>query len=114
MRAGPHLSPVAKSQNLLFISGQLARNAQGQIAGDIEQQTQQVMSNLENILKSNGLKLEHVIKTTVWLRRATDFDLFNQTYAQILNHVRPARSTLVSELLFPEALIEVEAIAACP
>jgi len=72
------------------------------------------MSNLENLLKLHGLKLEHVIKTTVWLRHASDFNLFNQTYSQILNKVLPARSTLVSELLFPEALIEIEAVAEYP
>lgn len=111
MTPGPHLSRVSTAQNLVFVSGQLARNTEGKIAGGIEQQTQQVMSNLENALKSVGLELEHLVKTTIWLRDAADFDLFNLTYARILQNVRPARSTLVSELLFPEALIEIEAVA---
>src|SRR6185437_3826006 len=109
----PHLSSWKEASPLIFISGQLPFDANGHISADgIAEQTYQVMRNLVGVLKSAGLELQDVVKTTVWLRNAEDFILFDKSYAEALGGVRPARSTVVSALVHPKALVEIEAIAA--
>lgn len=111
MRA-PHLSAWKEASSVIFTAGQLAFDSAGQIsAEDIEGQTLQCLRNLEAVLKSAGLEWRHVVKTTVWLRSAADFPLFDATYSKHLGEVRPARSTVVSALVHPKALIEIEAVA---
>lgn len=107
----PHLSTAVPAGPLVFCSGQLAFDAQGDIAGDVGAQTRLCLQNLASVLTSHGLALGDVVKTTVWLRHAEDFAAFNATYAQIFGAHRPARSTVVSGLALPAALVEIEAIA---
>lgn len=111
MRA-PHLSVWKEAAPLIFISGQLPFDATGQIsAQDIAGQTVQALRNLEAVLKSAALELRDVVKTTVWLRNAADFPLFNESYGEFFGEIRPARSTVVSALVHPNALVEIEATA---
>ena len=111
----PHLSPWTEAGPLIFVSGQLPFNASGAIsATDIGGQTQQALKNLESALRSAGVGLSDVIKTTVWLAKAADFATFNETYAAAFGEVKPARSTVVCALVLPEALVEIEAVARRP
>lgn len=111
MRA-PHLSAWKEAAPLIFISGQLPFDSTGQIsADDIAAQTLQTLRNLQGVLKSAALDLQDVVKTTVWLRNAADFALFNETYAEFFGAIKPARSTVVCALVHPKALIEIEATA---
>jgi 2-iminobutanoate/2-iminopropanoate deaminase len=108
----PHFSPWKEAAPLIFISGQLAFDANGQIsAEDIAGQTLQVLRNLDAVLKGAALELRDVVKTTVWLRNVGDFAAFDESYARFFGEVKPARSTVVSALVHPKALIEIEAIA---
>ena len=111
MRA-PHLSPWKEAAPLIFVSGQLPFDSTGQITThDIAGQTLQALHNLEAVLKSAALDLRDVVKTTVWLRNAADFPKFNETYAEFFGEIKPARSTVVSALVHPKALVEIEATA---
>ncbi len=108
----PHLSPWTEAASLVFISGQLPFDASGQIPHtDVAQQTTQALQNLEAVLSKAGLRLHDIVKTTIWLRRDTDFGAFNESYARFFGEIRPARSTVVSALVHPAALVEIEAIA---
>lgn len=108
----PHFSPWIDAASLVFVSGQLAFDATGRIVGsDVSGQTTQVLRNLESVIEKAGLKLANVIKTTVWLRNQSDFASFNESYANYFGEIRPARSTVVSALVHPDALVEIEAIA---
>jgi len=108
----PHLSAWKEASPLTFISGQLPFDSNGQISvEDIVGQTLQALRNLETVLKSAALELRDVVKTTVWLRNAADFPLFDASYAKFFGEIRPARSTVVSALVLPKALIEIEATA---
>jgi 2-iminobutanoate/2-iminopropanoate deaminase len=62
-------------------------------------------------LEGAGLGLQDIVKTTVWLRREADFAAFNDSYARFFGQIRPARSTVISALVHPAALVEIEAIA---
>ena len=108
----PHFSPFVVAGDLVFVSGQLAFDAASAIvAGGVEAQTRQVLANVEAVLAGAGLGLRDLVKTTVFITRAEDFPLFNQTYAAVLGEHRPARSTVVTGLAVPGALVEIEAIA---
>lgn len=108
----PHLSPWTEAASLVFISGQLPFDASGQIPHtDVAQQTTQALQNLEAVLSKAGLRLRDIVKTTIWLRRDTDFGVFNESYARFFGEIRPARSTVVSALVHPAALVEIEAVA---
>lgn len=92
-----------------MLSGQLAlRN--GRIVGaTIEEQTDVAIDNIAALLAPLGKGLADVAKVTVWLSQATDFAAFNAAYARRFARPFPARSTVVSQLLIPDALVEIEA-----
>lgn len=107
-----HYSAAVEAGGLLFISGQLALDEQSRIAGaDIVTQTRKSLENLDNVLAGNGLDRTDVVKVTIWLTRASDFAGFNETYACFFGDHKPSRSTVVSGLVLPDALIELEAVA---
>ncbi len=105
----PHFSPLYRAGELGFVSGQLAFR-DGRLEGDVIAQTRQVLHNLEHILAEAGLDLRAVVKTTAWICRTEDFPEFNATYAEVFGDHKPARSTLVSALAVPGALVEIEAV----
>jgi 2-iminobutanoate/2-iminopropanoate deaminase len=111
----PHLARWTEARGFVFVSGQLPFDAARQIVGDaIAPQTAQALENLEAALREAGLDRSHVVKVTVWLAAKSDFAGFNDAYAAFFGAHRPARSTVVSELLAPNALVEIEAVAARP
>jgi 2-iminobutanoate/2-iminopropanoate deaminase len=86
--------------------------ASGEVIGkDIDEQTRQVMHNLEAILKEAGSGFDRVVKTTVFLARMEDFPRFNQIYGEFLGDAKPARVTVEVSRLPKNVLIEVDAIA---
>lgn len=110
----PHLAAARAAGDLLFISGQLAVGFGGRLLGEtVQAQTQQCLANLETVLAAHGLRRENVVKTTVWLKPPPDVEAFNVIYGRFFGEHRPAQSILCSELTIPEALVAIEAIAAC-
>jgi len=109
---GPYSMGV-KTGNLVFLSGQLGLNpATGEfVEGGIVEQTRQSLSNLENVLKSNGLGMENVVKTTVFLKDMNDFSKMNAVYGSFFKGDYPARSTIEVSALPKNGRIEIEAIA---
>ncbi len=113
----PHFSPARLQDGWIFVSGQMAFDAQWRIAGDtVAEQTQCCLARIGAILGTHGAALADVVKTTVWLTRLEDFAAFNRSYAQAFAGVAepPARSTVRADLMVPRALVEIEAIARMP
>jgi 2-iminobutanoate/2-iminopropanoate deaminase len=109
------LSKAVRAGNLIFVSGQLGLKTDGTLAGsDIEAQTRQCFDNIKAILTEAGCSLAHVIKSTVWLVDRNDFGRFNQIYAEYYPARPPARSTVISGLVVPGALVEIETLAYAP
>ena len=106
-----HLAPFVDADPLIFLSGQLAFDAQGQIEGDIGAQTRRCLQRCRDVLQGLGLDLHDVVKATAWLRHADDFAAFNAAYAEVFGAHKPARSTVVSALVIAAALVEIELIA---
>ncbi len=106
-------SQAVKYESLIFISGQIALNPKtNEIEGKtIEEQTKQVLKNIDAILKEAGLTRNHVIKTTIYLKNINDFSKVNAIYNEFFGEHKPARATIEVSNLPKDALIEIEAIA---
>jgi 2-iminobutanoate/2-iminopropanoate deaminase len=108
------ISPARTCGNLLFLSGQLGFLPSGGLADGIEAQTEHAVAAITRILGDHGASLSHVVRTGVWLVHGSDFTAFNAVYARLFENPYPARSTVVSQLLVPGALVEIEAVACLP
>jgi 2-iminobutanoate/2-iminopropanoate deaminase len=109
---GAPYSQAIKSGDLVFVSGQLGlKPGDAQISGTIQEQTEQIFSNLAAILDEAGSGLDRIVKTTVFLMDLADFQGMNEVYARHVGEDRPARSTIGVAALPSGALVEIEAIA---
>jgi 2-iminobutanoate/2-iminopropanoate deaminase len=112
---GPYVQAVQAKGQLLFVSGQIGLTAEGKmVAEDIRSQTRQALENLRAILAAAGAGIEHVVKTTVFLRSLADFAAMNEVYAEFFGAHPPARTTVEVSALPAGALVEIEAIALLP
>lgn len=109
---GPYSLGV-KGGSFVFLSGQLGLDPStgAFVKGGIQEQTRQSLTNLENILQSNGLSLKDVVKTTVFLASMQDFPRMNAVYGEFFDTNPPARSTIEVAALPKSGLVEIEAIA---
>ena len=109
---GPYSQAVVHN-GVLYTSGQVPLDpVTGEIVGsDIQSQANQVLKNLEQILKEAGTDFSKVIKTTCFLADMKDFTPFNEVYASYITE-KPARSCVAVKELPKQVLVEVEVIAA--
>jgi 2-iminobutanoate/2-iminopropanoate deaminase len=110
---GAPYSQAIKAGGFVFVAGQVAlKPGDAAISGDtIQQQTEQVLTNLRAILEAAGSGLDRLVKTTVFLQDLGDFQGMNEIYAQHIGDQPPARSTVEVAKLPSGALVEIEAIA---
>ena len=103
---------------MIFASGQVARDVDGQLVGpgDIRAQTRKTLQNLQAVLAEAGATMDDVVKVTVFVTNLSEhFAAIHEVRAEFFAAPYPA-STLVevSRLVDPEMLIEIEAIAVTP
>lgn len=112
---GPY-SQAVRMGNMILVSGQLPIDpVTGAFAGDdIVSQTRQSLTNIKAILESEGLSMEHVIRTGVFLKDMNQFGDMNQVYGTFFEKDYPARAAVEVARLPKDALVEIEAIAWCP
>ena len=98
---------------LVFVAGQLGIVLEtGELAGpSVQEQTEQIMTNLGAILEAAGSGLDKLVKTTVFLIDLSDFVDMNEVYARHVGERPPARSTVGISQLPSGARVEIEAIA---
>jgi 2-iminobutanoate/2-iminopropanoate deaminase len=109
---GPY-SPAIRAGNLLFISGQVGFDpATGALVdGDVSAQTDQVMRNIDALLKAAGAGFAHVVRTTVFLADMGEFAAMNAVYARYVVDPPPARSTVQVAALPRHARVEIDVVA---
>ncbi len=109
---GPY-SQAVESNGLIFTSGQIAIDPTSNtlIEGDVVEQARQVFENLKAVLEAAGSDLEHVVKTTIYLKDMNDFVRVNEIYATYFGKAAPARSTVQVARLPKDVAIEVDCIA---
>ena len=109
---GPY-SQAIEANGIVFASGQVPIDpaTDAFVAGGIEEQTRQALTNAQHILQEAGTDLAHVVKTTVFLSDMGNFAAMNGVYAQFFKEPYPARSAVAVKDLPKGALVEVECIA---
>jgi 2-iminobutanoate/2-iminopropanoate deaminase len=109
---GPY-SQAIRTENLVFTSGQLGLDPATTelVPGGIEEQTRQVLTNLEHVLETADSGLNFVVKTTVFLQDMSDFAKMNTVYTEFFRENPPARSTVQVAALPKGGLVEIECIA---
>lgn len=104
----------ARGGRTIYIAGQVATDAKGQIVGegDLAAQTRQVFANLDIALKAAGATFADVVKTNYYMRDASQVAVIREIRSQYVGQELPA-STLVevSRLANPAFLIEIEVVA---
>jgi 2-iminobutanoate/2-iminopropanoate deaminase len=110
---GPYQQGI-RMGDWVFTSGQIALDpATGKfIAGEIEQETELTMKNIEAILQSEGLSMDHVVKATVYLSDMQHFARMNQVYEKCFATGKPARACVQVTALPKGAKVEIDVIAA--
>lgn len=114
---GPYSQGVISgADRLIFTAGQIALNPEtGELVeGGIREQTDQVLNNIEAVLKAAGSGLDHVVKTMVFLKDMNDFSEMNKIYSTRFSDNPPARSAVEVARLPKDVLIEIECVAGVP
>jgi len=108
---GPYSAGV-QAGDLVFLSGQVAIDAEGHITGySAIEQARKVMENMKAQLAAAGLGMDAVVKTTIFLADIDDFQNINDVYAEYFSEPYPARSTVQVAALPKGVKLEIEAIA---
>jgi reactive intermediate/imine deaminase len=110
--ASPY-SHAVKAGGLIYVSGTLAQDSTGAIVGkgDIAAQTKRVLERMGEILKAAGSSLEQVVSVTVYLKSQSDFAAMNDVYRTYWAKDHPTRTTVVTELVLADALVEISMVA---
>jgi len=109
---GPY-SQAVKTGNLIFISGQIALNPiTNSLKNEtIDEETTQIMENLEAILKSQNADFNNVVKTSIFLSDMEHFQKVNQVYEKYFTGEYPARETVAVKGLPRNVHVEISMIA---
>jgi 2-iminobutanoate/2-iminopropanoate deaminase len=112
---GPYSQAVQASGHFVFLSGQLGLDpSTGKIVGggDVALEAEQVLKNVEAVLKQAGLHFSDVVKSTVFLLDMADFPVVNSVYERFFGLTNPpARSTFQVAGLPLGGRVEIECIA---
>ena len=110
---GPY-SQAIKFGNMLFLAGQIPIDSKSNQlnTGFIEEQTTLVLENLKAVLAANGMALQDVVSTSVFLKDLNDFAEMNAVYGAYFKEKPPARTTVQAARLPRYVLVEISAIAA--
>ncbi len=98
---------------LVFTAGQAALDENGKVVGrgDITAQTEKTLENLGGILAQCGASFKDVVKVTIWLTDFKNYEAMNKVYGRFFPEPSPPRACVRADLVWPELLVEIEAIA---
>ncbi len=117
LSANPAFSPGVQVGDLLYVSGQVAQDGEGNTVGigDAGAQTRQIMSRIQTIVEAAGATMQDVVKITTFIVNIDDYPAFSQVRSETFPTDPPASSTVVvAGLVRPEFLVEVEAVVRVP
>ena len=109
---GPYNQAILAG-NTLYVSGQIPMNPETKelINDSVENQTHQVMRNLQAILDEAEFEFDDVVKCSIFLSDMGDFPIVNEVYGSYFSDVFPARETVQVAKLPLGVNVEISAIA---
>jgi len=109
---GPY-SQAIRIGSMLFVSGQIAiQQSSGTIiTTTIQEETEQVMKNLDEVLRAAGMDFSHIVKTTIFLKDMSNFPKVNEIYGTRFLSQPPARETVEVSRLPKDVNVEISCIA---
>jgi 2-iminobutanoate/2-iminopropanoate deaminase len=114
-KAAPPIGPYSqavKAGNMLFLSGQVALDAEGNLhIGSLKEETTQVMKNIGALLSEAGAGFEHIVKATIFLSDMSLFSEVNEVYGSYFSADFPARETVAVKGLPKNVNVEISVTA---
>lgn len=109
-----HYSPGIEHNGLVYVSGQLPMtlDTREPFSGEIGEQTELTLRNVEAVLKAAGSDLQHVLQMTIYVSDIELWGKVNEVYARVMGDHRPARAIVPVKDLHFDTKIEIQAIAA--
>jgi 2-iminobutanoate/2-iminopropanoate deaminase len=109
---GPY-SQAVFANDTLYCSGQIALDPlSGELVlSSIEEETEQVMKNIEAVLTAAKMKFEHVVKCSIFMSSMEHYDEINEVYARYFTNNPPAREAVAVKNLPKNVNVEISVIA---
>jgi len=108
---GPYAQAI-EAGDFIFVSGQIGIDPEsGEVVEGIENQTKQVLENLQAVLKEASVDFTNVVKFTIYLASMDDFATVNDIYGNYLTQPYPARVAIEVSRLPKDVRVEMDAIA---
>lgn len=109
---GPY-SQAIEANGMVYTSGMIPIDPQtGElVTGGVEQQAEQVFSNLRALIEASGSSMDKVVKTVVFIKNMDDFGAINAIYEKYFTEPYPARSCVEVARLPKDVALEAEAVA---
>ena len=106
-------SPGMKAGNTVYVSGAVPMDANGDMVGvgDIAVQTEKTIQNMSDVLEAGGASLDDVVMVQIFLTDFKNYRPMNEVYGKYFGKNPPARFCVKCELVMPEFLVEIAAIA---
>lgn len=109
-------SPGAVADNVLYVSGMLAMDAEGKTigVGDAAAQTRAVLESIRSVVEAAGGTMRDVTFNSIFLKDLGDYQAMNAVYKEYFPNEFPARYCIRADLVRPEFLVEISSIAHLP
>jgi enamine deaminase RidA (YjgF/YER057c/UK114 family) len=106
-----HLSNVVRSGNRLYLAGLVALDGSGAVVGEgsIREQTLYVCRSIEQICSQHGATLAAVARCLVFITDRGNYVEYDAAFAQVFGDHKPARATVIADLVNPAFLVEIVA-----
>lgn len=109
LHPGPRMSEAVKHGNTVYLAGQVADDK----SAPFEEQTKQVLANIDKVLAEAGTSKSSLLSVQVLLSNIADFAAMNAIYDKWIDPANPpARATYEARLAAPDYRIEIIAVAA--